>query len=871
MRVALIVIAFFITSSLSAQKQYKQVELNDNLKNVVAYLAKQYHFKFSYNPKLLEQYEIKKVVNARNDAELISQVFQNLPFKLQLVNGIYLIIPDKNFKLVALSGKVLDKATGRPLAYAHIKTTVDGAVSNQDGRFNLPPRKDTLMMKVSYIGYKDITLKIPPYIDQLDFELEQDPVQLPEVILTTDSIIDGLKPSFFSLAPDHFDALPVLGGIDVFKTLQLLPGISGTDESSSGLFIRGGAPSQNLVLMDGFTLYNLDHFFGIYSTLNPSVINNVDVYKGGFGAQYGGRTNSVIDVSGKSGSSESFTAGLELNALSINMNIEAPLGSRTSFLLGGRWSLNSFIDSDFYDDFLETNRQSFLQSFSDDLVTLKVTPSVTFFDLNGKLKHQFSNRSTADINMFLSSDEYTGDFFEDGFGIEDQASWKNSGLSIRWNYQVKPNWYTHNSISLSEFVDNDAINISQEFFDEPSDSLFIFNFIDYTVSNRVGDLTIKSDHELLLARGNTLFAGIELNNLVTDYYSTQSSFFSGEEFFELYNDSLSQEANITSLYGSYQYKNEDLVTNLGIRGSYFDVTDKWYFEPRVDLSLQIVDHLRLKAAASYHHQFTNETSQGFIENNDQFYWVLANDGTVPIQKSFHLIFGANYTLNRWSFDLEYYRKNTDGIFENQFFINLPPSFLDEVDIQDLDLGGENVSEGVDAHIKYRKDNYTSWLSYSLGYSNDAFWFRNENRFSPSRNDQRHEINFVNMLKLGNWDISSTVLYGSGKPYTPSNPVTAIDEEGLYNQNLINQERLPYYFRIDIGAKYNFKIGRLSGSSGVTLFNITDRVNIRNRRFVQAFDEVIIVDNEPQQFVSEIIQLDTNLLGFTPNFFLKIQF
>lgn len=837
-------------------------------------MAKEYKFKFSYNPQLLSQFEIKKRINAKTDAELVSQVFENLPFKLQLVNGVYLVIPDKDFKPVKLSGKVVDKSTGQPLAYAHVKTNVDGAVSNKDGRFILPPRKDTLLLKVSYIGYKDIELEIPPHVNQLDFELEQDPVQLPEVILTTDSIIEGLKPSFFSLAPDQFDALPALGGIDVFKTLQLLPGISGTDESSSGLFIRGGTPSQNLVLMDGFTLYNLDHFFGIYSTLNPNVINNVSVFKGGFGAQYGGRAGSVIDVSGKSGSMEKFKAGIEANALSLNTHLEVPFGDRTSLLVGGRWSMNSLFESEFYNDFLGTNRQSFLQSFDQDLVTLDLAPSITFFDLNGKLKHQFSDRSAMEVNLFLSADAYVGDFIEEGFSVEDEAEWENSGLSIRWSHQNNPNWYMNNTISFSEFVDNDAININEEFFDEISDSTFLFNLVNYEISNRIGDLTIKSDHEFLLPNSHSILAGVELNSIATEYFSSENyntidEFEEFEEFEEFFNDSTSQEATISSLYGAYQYKADRLVTNVGVRGSYFDATQKWYLEPRLDLTFSATKQLRLKAAASYHHQFVNETSQGYLENNDQFYWILANDEIIPIQKSLHLIFGLNYAIKQWSFDLELYRRNTDGVLENQF-INLPPELIDDLDFDDISFSGENISEGIDLFVKYRKRNYTSWVSYNLGYSNDTFWFRNENQPTPSRNDQRHEINFVNMQKVGKWDFSSTLIYGSGKPFTPSNAVEDIEEEGLYNEDRINQEQLPYYFRIDLAAKYNFNLGKVSCELGATLFNITDRINVKNRRYIVGFDEVRIIDGVAEEFVSEIVQLDTNLLGFTPNLFLKFQ-
>ena len=194
-------------------------------------------------------------------------------------------------------------------------------------------------------------------------------------------------------------------------------------------------------------------------------------------------------------------------------------------------------------------------------------------------------------------------------------------------------------------------------------------------------------------------------------------------------------------------------------------------------------------------------------------------------------------------------------------------------MQELNLSGQNNSEGLDIFLKYRNKTFTSWVSYSLGRSQNSFWYRNQNQPYPSIQDQRHEINFTNILKLGKWELSTVLLLGSGQSYTPANPEYSIvnDSVSFYDLSRINQARLPGYKRLDVSAKYSFNIGRLSFESGVTFFNVLNHRNIRSRKFTvrYVFDEESDIAGASDEL--EVVPLDTYLLGFTPNFFLNIRF
>jgi len=889
MRSVALFFLILLATSLNGQKKFDFDFSNKTLFDAIEQLSTKHKFKFSYNPEALKAHLLNRKVKANSDADLISKIFGDLPFKIQLSDGVYLIIPEKVKKTpLSLAGKVYDKETGEPLAFAHVQSSIKGTISNQDGRFKLPPREDTIAIEVSYIGYKDLHLRVAPDKEDISLNLELDPRELPEIILSTSQLgeLSG-KPSFFSLNPNQFNALPTLGETDVFKSIQMLPGVRATDETASGLSVRGGTPSQNLIIMDGFTLYHLDHFFGVFSTLNPNVINNVSLFKGGFGSEYGGRISSVVDVTGKAGSKDGFSAKAGINLLSFNGMIEAPVGKKSSFLVGVRHSFTGVLNSDLFKDFISSNREAFIESINPEVATLQFQPSLKFYDINGKFRHRFSANSILDINLYVSEDVYSADFNEtddfSGFTIEDRATWENKGISLNWKVNPSSNWHSDFTVAASEFFDDQRLDINQTFFQDvafqENDTIFSNSEVtlsNFGVSSSVSDITIKSDHEIDLTNDDLIKAGIEINAISTAYDADQFFFQNFSDTITIRND-LILESTIISMYGSYQFESDKIRSSVGTRTSFYEPTGKWFLEPRLDLNFKINKNFNLKGAASLHHQFVNQTSLSLFNNDDKFYWVLADDASIPILKSSHLIFGANYTSGKWSVDMEYYRKNTNGILENLFAIRSPgnlesTALANSIDFptseEQINPSGENLSEGIDLFVKYRDETFTSWLSYSLGASHNKFSYIDQNNPFPSAQDQRHEINLVSIVKLNKWELSSTAVYGTGKPY--SQPILLGDSARYYDETNVNSLRLPAYFRVDLAAKYSFSIGKSGCDAGITLFNVFNRANIKSRRFTEQF-----VFEEQSAAITEdqvrLVAIDTQLLGFTPNFFFNIRF
>ncbi|MDE2827077.1 MAG: TonB-dependent receptor [Bacteroidota bacterium] len=260
-----------------------------------------------------------------------------------------------------INGTVRDAETGETLPYANvfIMQTSQGATTNVDGNFVLlgvEPGKYEL--RISYLGYNDTFLEIDTAnLDgPLDIGINQVSTYLDEVLVTAERfrmMQAGQAVSKVTISPRDAAMLPSIGEVDLFRSLQLLPGISGTNEGSSGLFVRGGTPDQTLVLLDGMTVYHVDHFFGFFSAFNADAIKDVQVYKGGFPASYGGRTSSVVELTGLSGSND-FGVGVGLNLLSAQVAAEVPLGQRASLMVAGRRSYTDVLRTGVYNSIYDT-------------------------------------------------------------------------------------------------------------------------------------------------------------------------------------------------------------------------------------------------------------------------------------------------------------------------------------------------------------------------------------------------------------------------------------------------------------------------------------------------------------------------------------
>ena len=775
---------------------------------------------------------------------------------------------------ITISGIVKDKESGETLPFANVfvKDTNIGTTTNEDGfftLFNVPSETSTL--QVQYIGYKVEILVLNQEIvkNKIIILLIPDDNQLDEVVVSNDpgqQIVKMNKNvSQISLSPKKLASIPNLGEKDIFRAIQLIPGVSGTNESSSGLYVRGGTPDQNLVLLDGFTVYHVDHFYGFFSAFNSGAIKDIQLYKGGFPAEYGGRISSVMDLTGKTGNSNKFSLSAGLSLVSANATLEIPIGDKANLLIAGRRSYTDILKSglynsifDLYNDSNQTNSNS-LPNFNG-FQQNQTQPTFYFYDLNTKFSYKPSDKDIISISIYngednLDSSRENQNTFGSGTeeriinsDIEDLLNWGNWGSSFRWARQWSDKLYTNVVGAYSNyFSQRKRINeISIQLIDTTTT-----NKSGLIEDNNLNDYTLRIHNEYKINSKHSLEFGSQLTKNEVDYnYSL--------------NDSISvinqkDKGLIKTVYIQNKWSPTEKLNIIGgIRTTHFDVTNELYYEPRLSGSYQLNNKVKLKGAWGKYYQFVNRIVREDVTQGSRDFWLLANKENSPISFSQHLILGTSYEVDDWLFDVEYFEKEMTGLTE--FSLRFQSALGTDPNDQ-LFFEGTGISRGVDFLIQKKVGKYTGWLGYTLSEVVHTFPDLSNSPFY-SLNDQRHEFKIVNVLKAGRWDLGATWVYGSGKPYTAPNglyTITLLDgkETEYVSIGEKNGLRIDPYHRLDLSATYNFNLGSGKGEIGLSIFNLYNKTNTW-------YNEFEVVDNQ-------VTETNVNYIGFTPSLFFNVSF
>jgi ferric enterobactin receptor len=783
-----------------------------------------------------------------------------------------------------IRGYIKDAVSGESLVYANVILNVAiGATTNSRGYFvivDAPIGKSKLL--VSYIGYKSQEIPIDNFVGNIKvIQINLSPItyESEEVVVSAEEYKiwkSADEVSQITISPKQLAALPNFGEVDIFRSLQLLPGISGISDGSSGLYIRGGTPDQNLVLLDGMTVYHVDHFFGFFSAFNSEAIKDVQVYKGGYPAKYGGRLSSVVDLTGKTGDVNNFQLSMGANLLSANAVAQIPLSKKGSILLSARRSYADFINSGMYDTIFE-----FLSgeenTTSDPMqrgggrgfnqVQTEVLPSFYFYDFNAKISYEISD------NDFLSLSFYNGEDYLDEsedptdlskFGGEnvgtsestDLTNWGNLGASFKWSRQWSSRLFSDVILSTSNYFSDQNFSTSLNLNVENDSASLGFNSFSRLQENTIDDITLRMDNEWELANDHRLGFGTWISDIKTKY-----------------NFIINDTTNIvgtddSALQVAFYLQDKWKLTNnleltFGGRSTYFDGTESMYVEPRASFSLKITDRLKLKGAWSHNYQFINQITNEDVLEGGRDFWLVANNDLEPGFAE-HFIIGTEFETNGYLFSVEGYYKSLENIIEftqriptrrdiatnstNTYFANF--------------FTGTGISRGIEFLVQKKFGTLNGWLSYTLGKVENKYKEFNNGETFPANHDRRHEVKIVTAYSIGKWNLSATWIYASGQAYTAPEsqyymPLLNGDDYGYIHVSDKNVYRLPDYHRLDLSASYNFKNKSFNGEFGLSIFNVYNQENIWYKKYD--------LDSEP------IVITDVKMLGITPTVFVKFVF
>ena len=658
-----------------------------------------------------------------------------------------------------LSGYVEDAASGEKLigAVLHEPDLRQGTTTNRYGFFSLTLPAGSLRIVVSHIGYQGDTLATPLEGDlQLNIALEPEPLEMEAVEVEAerlDPIQLESRMSVVRVPVRQIKSAPVLmGEVDVLKTLQLLPGVQSGAEGMSGLYVRGGSPDQNLILLDDAPVYNVSHLFGFFSVFNADAIKNVQLTKAGFPARYGGRLSSVLEIDMKDGNMKEFEAEGSVGLIASQLTVQGPLSrDRTSFILSGRRTYADLLARPFLPD--------------DD------RGGYHFYDVNAKVNHIFSPRSRVYLSWYGGDDRFWSevrDQYPSGreSAIDADFGWGNLTSTLRWNYLFSNRLFGNLTAIYSRYqldtrVDDRSTVISGA--ERESESLRL------RYLSGIRDWGLKLDLDYIPDPAHYLRAG---GSATLHTYRPGAAQIKSDP-----RDGAPEDTTLTarvtdavefSLYGEDDMRLGDrLKANLGLHVSGFLVDGEVYtsLQPRLSMRYLLPSDWAVKASYARMRQYIHLLSNSTVGLPTDL-WLPATERVRP-QRSQQVGVGlARQLREEYEFSIEGYYKTMDELIEYREGASFLVGFGEREDWQDKVEAGRGWSYGAELFLQKKRGRTTGWAGYTLSWTRRRFDQLNEGRSFPYRYDRRHDASLVLSHQVSrSLSFSLTWVYGTGQAAT----------------------------------------------------------------------------------------------------------
>ncbi len=719
---------------------------------------------------------------------------------------------------VTLSGFVYDKETGESQIGAIIldKNSKATAVTNKFGFYSIDvPQNDTAYITVSYVGYNKTKKKIYTEKDKvINFHLSLTNV-LEEIIVRSEkNITDRDEIGIIEIPISQIKTLPALGGeTDIFKAIQLMPGIHSGSEGRNSLYVRGGSPDQNLILLDDVPLYYVSHLGGFVSVFNTDALKTVKVIKGGFPARYGGRLSSVIDIRMKDGNMKKYTACGTVGVITSKLSIQGPIvKDKVSFIVSGRRFLLDLIS------------KPLTKSLMDGL-----SSGYTFYDLNAKINYKMSEKSRLFLSFYNGNDKISLKYTEDDSDNTYKAitRWGNTLIALRWNYLLSKKLFVNSTLSYTKY----RYTLNSKFSGED---------ISYqnNLSSGIEDISFKTDFEYS-GKGTIRYG---LNSIYHTFFPDISNYTKTDNNETL--EDVRQEQIITAWdntgYCEYQRRFGFFSFNTGVRLSSYYIQNENFMSvnPSVILNFHINKKFSIKGSF-----VTSNQNIHFLTNSGtgvpSDLWMPAVKKAVP-ENAFQASLGTAQTLKKgkYEFTVEaYYKEMSDMISykEGASFSQRSISWEDK-----LETEGKGKSYGIELLIQKKQGIMTGWIGYTLSKSERQFDNINFGNPYPFKYDRRHDVSFVFNYKLKkNIHFSATWVFSTGAPVTlPSGSFQAKKQRHFYRSqglisdyytsvNLYNGKhnyRMRCYHKLDIGISFIKKKRWGERTLLLSVYNIYNRQN-----------------------------------------------
>ncbi|NOT35875.1 MAG: TonB-dependent receptor plug domain-containing protein [Saprospiraceae bacterium] len=835
-----------------------------NLSDAFTLLEKERKLHIAFDPIACKNYLVFKWDSQQSNASILDNLLRATPFRFKPQEKNHYLIYSDPIKLQELSlsqssltsiecsGIIIDHTTGEflPGAIVIVMPESFAIVSDQKGNFSLQHKTSypNPWIEIRYLGYQ--TQVIHSFKDKKNFQIKlvQNYSQLPDVEIQ--AIRPQLNLNKVKTFPSHLNFTPAIqlsknAFNDPLRSLQQLPGINATEDKNVGLQIRGSNVEENLILLNGLMLFSVDHFYGVFSNINPYIVSEINVYKSYFPSTFGGRSSSVINILSPAANQE-FHGGIDINMITANAYAYIPLGKRINVLGAFRTTTFDLGENSTFNQIVRNKKNNDLRNRELNFDLTAINPDYSFHDYYLKGDYKISRSITASASYFKSFDKiltkYASSFNGNQNGrYADTSSWNSRGYiaGLKGSYSNNLNFELSYSRSEYEFnyMNNSGVRDLNTAYLENSQVL-----------NSAFNNNIKFLNKIN-GVNSTIEAGIEFNQFRSNVKMNFNSFAIVSE---------DKVGNEISPFIHAQFKlSEYFKYSPGFRLIFFNQKSTPDFSPRLSLEYNSKKGFTSTLNAGRYFQYLRQGRYEDRFGREFYLWTQADKNAVPVLSSNQFELINQYKFNNSIIKTELYFKSLQGLFENLIFVDTGRSVNPKKIFREV-INGRGRSYGLDLSFEQIYKYYSFNIIYSYNKSENSFPEINNEQYYQKPYVRSHQFKFIQQVKFNKFTFSCIAVYGSPLPYYD---VIILTKSTSINRNPnLDIKELDDYFRIDSDLRYNIPIKKSRLEISCSILNILDR---ENAKFIQTLFR--LADAKPGNPQIQTIGAEVNNLRRTINF------
>ena len=739
-----------------------------------------------------------------------------------------------------ISGYITDKESRERLINANVyeSKALQGTMANNYGFYSISLPKGKVTLVASFVGYQaqEFELDLQENIT-LNIELELQSDELGEITILGNQTnkVEETQMSMIDIPIQKLQKIPVImGEADVLKVIQLLPGVQGGTEGTSGIYVRGGGPDQNLFLLDGVPVYNASHLLGFFSVFNPDAIKTVKLYKGGFPSRFGGRLSSVVDISMKDGNMQEFKGDVSIGLISSKLLLEGPIvKDKTSFMVSAR--------------------RTYLDVMAKPIIALinkiegtDMEAGAFFHDYNLKVNHIFNSKSRLYLSGYFGKDKgFIGyesnssqsddknNLIQYKYNDETSIKWGNTIGSARWNYLLSPKLFSNTTVTYSKYLFDVGSNFTEKNLTKNIQKSDIFR--NYS---GIEDITAKIDFDYYATPRHSIKFGTAYthHHFTPDATRIQIESVTLDDSTGINRDYTDHDINAHELSSYIEDEisiSPRLNLNAGLHLSVFSVQNETFVrpQPRISLRFKALENWALKGSYTRMAQHVHLLTSSGISMPTDLWVPVTKNFAPPISDQFALGTAINFR-HGINLTLEGFYKTMTNLIEYKegaSFMGNDTNWEEKVE------KGIGWSYGLEVMLEKTIGKTTGWIGYTWAKTERQFDNLNFGNAFPAKYDRRHDVSIAFTHQLSDRiDFGGTWVYGTGNALTlavmefPSMEIpysnNYYSKMNLKDYGGRNNYRMPAYHRLDLGINLHKKMKRGTRTWSFSIYNVYNNMN-----------------------------------------------